>query len=632
VSPSRVTLRDSSNYAPKKAPRGLKLEDQTDKRSRVKREIDHSPNPAKRAKNNSASDDEDDSSMDLEGSSSMMDLELELEASDSETLASAAARSKKKSPEMEEAVNHEAQETAEEAAARAKAAALAEKRTESIKQYSVLTAKHDMLSGIKAAEKKVLEDEEKEATANKRQELEKLFKGHGKDSEALVQRDLDAWVAERQRAAAKAKLPPAPAPDPAQPLKKKTAKKEEPVPQLKDDNSWWGMLINEEDRVVSEALLGLMRQLGPIVGEQELEAAQARVYAKAAQARAKTKTVTNTSDAEGLRALLVELEVDGLQEGVLSKCETMIEAHLSHLAKNDGNDECILLESKSDKVGSRALIDYPHARHNCLVFKWKQAMNTAHCPNCFCYVCEVPAKECKEWSTGANHSRAHDDAAGLWKKIQLEHKAKKAAAGDDFDSDSDSDSDDEQAVPCARYQRAATEEKEDGGELGAQDESVEKIFSAYEPDLEFGQDHPDKVVETTSLTYVDAPKITYELKMRSHAVLRSVVDNGNLSKLQLETIAACCQRHETKLKDSATAGYFIGDGAGVGKGRMLAGLIMENWLQGNKRALWVSVSSDLMQDAKRDLRDVGAIIDDLGVFDRFPVSTPLAPLVVRTSC
>ena len=51
---------------------------------------------------------------------------------------------------------------------------------------------------------------------------------------------------------------------------------------------------------------------------------------------------------------------------------------------------------------------------------------------------------------------------------------------------------------------------------------------------------------------------------------------------------------------------FSGDGAGVGKGRTIAGIIYENWLRGRKRSLWVSVSSDLKFDSERDLSDIGA--------------------------
>ncbi len=51
---------------------------------------------------------------------------------------------------------------------------------------------------------------------------------------------------------------------------------------------------------------------------------------------------------------------------------------------------------------------------------------------------------------------------------------------------------------------------------------------------------------------------------------------------------------------------FEGDGAGVGKGRTIAGIIYENFLRGRNRAIWVSVSNDLKYDAERDLDDIGA--------------------------
>lgn len=50
----------------------------------------------------------------------------------------------------------------------------------------------------------------------------------------------------------------------------------------------------------------------------------------------------------------------------------------------------------------------------------------------------------------------------------------------------------------------------------------------------------------------------------------------------------------------------IGDGAGVGKGRTIAGIIFENYIRGRKKSIWISVSNDLKYDAERDLRDIGA--------------------------
>src|SRR3546814_3201794 len=37
-------------------------------------------------------------------------------------------------------------------------------------------------------------------------------------------------------------------------------------------------------------------------------------------------------------------------------------------------------------------------------------------------------------------------------------------------------------------------------------------------------------------------------------------------------------------------GFFLGDGTGAGKGRQLAGIVMDQWLRGNRRHLWLSDS------------------------------------------
>ena len=62
------------------------------------------------------------------------------------------------------------------------------------------------------------------------------------------------------------------------------------------------------------------------------------------------------------------------------------------------------------------------------------------------------------------------------------------------------------------------------------------------------------------------------------------------------------------------AGFFLGDGAGVGKGRQIAAIIKEEHKRSGPttRALWLSVSNDLRYDAVRDLSDVGA--KDIKVF------------------
>ncbi|XP_071848916.1 protein strawberry notch homolog 1-like isoform X2 [Apostichopus japonicus] len=84
------------------------------------------------------------------------------------------------------------------------------------------------------------------------------------------------------------------------------------------------------------------------------------------------------------------------------------------------------------------------------------------------------------------------------------------------------------------------------------------------------------------------------------------MDMCSLSALQLEAVTYACQQHDTFLRGGERAGFLIGDGAGVGKGRTVAGVIFENYLLGRKRSLWFSVSNDLKFDAQRDLKDIGA--------------------------
>lgn len=107
------------------------------------------------------------------------------------------------------------------------------------------------------------------------------------------------------------------------------------------------------------------------------------------------------------------------------------------------------------------------------------------------------------------------------------------------------------------------------------------------------------MVETSSLASVEPKAITYKISLNE-----SVVKNGELSALQLESITYACQAHDIFYDSGFRAGFLIGDGAGVGKGRTIAGIIAENFIKGRKRAIWFSVSNDLLVDSQRDLYDI----------------------------
>ncbi|KAM7012939.1 strawberry notch homolog 2b isoform 2-T2 [Tautogolabrus adspersus] len=146
------------------------------------------------------------------------------------------------------------------------------------------------------------------------------------------------------------------------------------------------------------------------------------------------------------------------------------------------------------------------------------------------------------------------------------------------------------------------EEEEDAEEEETEELGHVDTYAEYRPSKStIGISHPDIVVETNTLSSVPPPDITYTL-----SIPESTINCGHLSALQLEAIIYACQQHEVILQNNQRAGFLIGDGAGVGKGRTVAGIILENYLKGRKKSLWFSISNDLKFDAERDLKDIDA--------------------------
>uniref|UniRef100_A0A3P8SIS9 Protein strawberry notch homolog 2 n=1 Tax=Amphiprion percula TaxID=161767 RepID=A0A3P8SIS9_AMPPE len=154
----------------------------------------------------------------------------------------------------------------------------------------------------------------------------------------------------------------------------------------------------------------------------------------------------------------------------------------------------------------------------------------------------------------------------------------------------------------AQRTQAAPEEEEDAEEEETEELGHVDTYAEYRPSKStIGISHPDIVVETNTLSSVPPPDITYTL-----SIPESTISSGLLSALQLEAVIYACQQHEVILQNNQRAGFLIGDGAGVGKGRTVAGIILENYLKGRKKALWFSISNDLKFDAERDLKDIDA--------------------------
>lgn len=134
-------------------------------------------------------------------------------------------------------------------------------------------------------------------------------------------------------------------------------------------------------------------------------------------------------------------------------------------------------------------------------------------------------------------------------------------------------------------------------------ESDDGVYASYTTaplTVKGAKKHPAPLVESSAMSAVSSPELHYVPKLD-----KKIIESGSLSDAQLENISYAGQSHEQVLPDGKRKGYFIGDGTGVGKGRQLAGIILDNFNQGRTKAVWVSAKKELFEDAIRDWSDLG---------------------------
>ena len=153
------------------------------------------------------------------------------------------------------------------------------------------------------------------------------------------------------------------------------------------------------------------------------------------------------------------------------------------------------------------------------------------------------------------------------------------------------------------------------------------IYLPYRPSRIAFEDapvHPTPLVESVAMGSVAAPQP--EVRPRLPTNWQA---DGLLSEAQCETLVYAAQAFARdlpgrfKVSQEGTAlelsedghsyrqGFFLGDGTGAGKGRQIAAVIMDRWLAGERRHVWITKNEALLEDARRDWEALGGLPLDL---------------------
>lgn len=134
-------------------------------------------------------------------------------------------------------------------------------------------------------------------------------------------------------------------------------------------------------------------------------------------------------------------------------------------------------------------------------------------------------------------------------------------------------------------------------------EFTDSVFANYRPqrlNIAGAHSHPGKLVQSAAMAAVEPPQPKYTPKLPM-----TVISNGLLSLAQLEAVVYAGQAHTEMFPSGDRKGFFIGDGTGVGKGREISGIILDNMMQERNKAIWISFNEGLIEDARRDFAGVG---------------------------
>ena len=153
------------------------------------------------------------------------------------------------------------------------------------------------------------------------------------------------------------------------------------------------------------------------------------------------------------------------------------------------------------------------------------------------------------------------------------------------------------------------------------------VYADYRPSrvvIPEAGEHPTHLVESAAMASIAAPRPGYVPCLPERTVTARL-----LSAAQLETVIYAGEAWsrdlhgrfthpvtEVALKEDPDGqlyrtGFFLGDGTGAGKGRQAAACILDQWLKGNRRHIWISKNAPLLEDAQRDWTAIGGLPSDI---------------------
>ncbi|PKB13675.1 strawberry notch-like protein [Novosphingobium kunmingense] len=153
------------------------------------------------------------------------------------------------------------------------------------------------------------------------------------------------------------------------------------------------------------------------------------------------------------------------------------------------------------------------------------------------------------------------------------------------------------------------------------------VYADYRPSrvvIPDAGEHPTHLVESAAMASIAAPKPGYVPCLPERTVTARLLSDAQLETVIYAGEAWSRDLHgrfsqtpgEVALKEDPEGqlyrtGFFLGDGTGAGKGRQAAACILDQWLKGNRRHIWISKNAPLLEDAQRDWTAIGGLPSDI---------------------